>query len=507
MDNEIVLRVIILGPVALAVILLALRVFFRGSVLFKIGAVVGLFAVLMTNLSVMGHELSKYAYLFTVPISGAALVYAFSYLKKSVKNPLEGITAVFNKLKDGNVDGIEYLKRDSNDEFGDISSSANKLIDGFAQMSNFADEIGKGNLDAEYELLSEDDTIGKSLKAMQQSLQKAKVEDEKRKQEDEKHYWTNEGFAKFGEILRQNTDNNTEFYYSIISNLVKYVDANQGGLFLINDEDENDKYIELVAMYAYERRKYVNKRIELGENLVGQCVLEGESIYMTEIPQNYIRVTSGLGDANPSCILLVPLVFNDQVFGVIELASFSEIEPYQKTFVEKLGDSIASTISTYKINLKTVQLLEDSKLQSEELAAQEEEIRQNMEELQTTQEESARREAEMSNMLEAVKSNMLFAELDLRGKVMNLTDSYARLLATSVNAAVGMDWLSFIKESEEDNFAQLIEEVTEGNTVRRMVKTLNNVNILESYSLVNNAEGYPEKIVNMAVELPTEMMR
>ena len=497
MKQAMIVDAILLGPVGILIVYGALRIFFRNSILFKIGFVMGLFALIMANIVMWSNGIGKNSYFWTVPSAIISLYFSFRYLNRHVKYPLMEITNVLMNLKKGDIQSAKRLDFDKKDEFGDIAESANQLIDGFSNMSHFAREIGKGNLEVEYETLSDKDVLGNSILDMKSSLVVARDEDAKRKLEDQKVHWTNEGFAKFGEILRNNSEDNKEFYYTIISNLVRYVNANQGGLFLVNDDIEEDKYIELVAMYAYERRKYVNKRIEFGENLVGQCVLEGESIYMTEIPQNYIRVTSGLGDANPSCILLVPLVFNEQVFGVIELASFSEIEPYQKTFVEKLGESIASTISTYKINLRTVKLLNDSKLQSEELAAQEEEIRQNMEELQTTQEESARREAEMSNTLEAFRAGAMVAELDLQGRVINLNSGYQRVLGVS-NAA-NTYWGNFLVEDDSEQLAEMMQEIVEGQAMNRVSQLTSGKKICESYSLVNDADGYPMKIVNVGL--------
>ena len=493
--------IILLGPAASIFLFLGVWYFFKGSVLYKVGLVMGFFAMFFGILVRTVNETGDTRhYLWAIPMAIVGLTVAFRILRVQMKNPLMDIMDVFDLLSKGDIKSTKALERDSNDEFGSISTSANNLIGGFSNMATFAQEIGRGNLEAKYEVLSENDILGHSLLDMQKSLQEAKIEEAKRKQEDEKHFWTNEGFAKFGEILRNNSENNADFYYSIISSLVKYVGANQGGLFLINDEDENDKYIELVSMYAYERRKYANQRIEMGENLVGQCVLEGESIYMTEIPQNYIRVTSGLGDANPSSVLLVPLRFNEQIYGVIELAAFTEFEEYKKLFIEKLGESIASTISTYKINIRTVKLLEDSKLQSEELAAQEEEIRQNMEELQTTQEESARREAEMNNMLDSLHASALVAELDLTGTVLSVNENYARLCNSAPSAMLGFAWVNFLIEKEEDNFKEILEKVQNGEVFQRIVKLSSGTEISESYSIVNDAEGYPVKILNVGLQ-------
>lgn len=246
----------------------------------------------------------------------------------------------------------------------------------------FADEISNNNLKAEFQHDSNDE-LAKSLLNMRNSLLKAAERENQEK-------FTNVGVAEIGEILRHNHDLAT-LSFEIISKLVKYLGVNQGGLFIRQDENESDIHLSLTACYAYERRKYLKKRVEIGEGLVGQSMLEKDTIYITDVPAEYISITSGLGYANPKCILVVPLKSNDEVIGVVELASFNEFAPFEIAFLEKVGESIASTILSARITQRTSDLLQHSEMMAEEMRAQEEEMRQNMEELLATQEESERR--------------------------------------------------------------------------------------------------------------------
>ena len=326
------------------------------------------------------------------------------FVTRTVSDPLKKLVDLVDKLGKGILP--EKYEYDYKDEVGQITQSVNTLVDGLKQTAFFAKEIGNNNFDYEYKPLSEDDMLGKALLDMRQSLKNAVEEEKERKAEDEKRNWTTLGIAKFGDILRQNYSDISELSYSIIKNLVEYLDANQGGLFILNDDDAEKRFLELTACYAFDRRKYLEKEINIGEGLVGTCFLEKQTIYLTDIPNSYIQITSGLGDENPTALLIVPLKLNEEVFGVIEVASFKNFEKHQIDFVEKVGESIASTISSTKINQRTAILLEKSQQQAEEMRAQEEEMRQNMEELNATQESMAEKDRENQRIIAELKNNL-----------------------------------------------------------------------------------------------------
>ncbi|MCU0355079.1 MAG: GAF domain-containing protein, partial [Cytophagales bacterium] len=144
----------------------------------------------------------------------------------------------------------------------------------------FADAISRGDLEAEYEVTNDQDVMGKSLLTMKENLLAARANERREK-------FINTGLAQMGDILRSGSDVET-LSHQIISGLVKYLKANQGGLFILEGED-SEPYLELAACYAYERRKHLHKRIEVGEGLVGQAVQEGEKLYLTDVPADYVN--------------------------------------------------------------------------------------------------------------------------------------------------------------------------------------------------------------------------
>jgi methyl-accepting chemotaxis protein len=253
----------------------------------------------------------------------------------------------------------------------------------------FAESISKGGQETENTFTAEDEP-GRALAQMRSSLLQAR-------QKEEQDRFTNVGLAEISEMLRNSGLNIQELSVQLISKLVKYIRANQGGLFIV--ENPEQPQLILSGCYAYDRVKYLKKTIEIGEGLLGQVLLEKDTIYITELPADYIQITSGLGKANPRCILIIPLKTNDTVVGAMEMASFTEIPAYKISFLEKIGESIAATIVSARVNQQTAKLPDEFQMMNEHMRAQEEEMRQNMEELQATQEELLRKVQEYNERI------------------------------------------------------------------------------------------------------------
>lgn len=269
----------------------------------------------------------------------------------------------------------------------------------------FAEDISVGKFDT---VIGQDaaDELGIALVKMRDNLQKASIK------EHEERFITS-GIAEIGEVIRKNSASTEGLADDFVRTIVKYLQINQAGLFLLEGSDE-DQHLRLVACYAYERKKYLNKVVGIGEGLVGQCYQEREAIYITKLPDDYVRITSGLGGATPSCLYIVPLKTNDEIVGVLELASFTPLEHYKKEFIEKSAENIASSIISTKVTEKIKHLLDESQMQTTQMRAQEEEMRQNMEELLATQEEMARRNREMEQAMRTVEEQAEAKLLELK---------------------------------------------------------------------------------------------
>jgi PAS domain S-box-containing protein len=441
-------------------------------------------------------------YYYTLILGAVIVVLGFviAYMiVRSITSPINYIKNVVIKLGKGEL-VEDQNKKFSNDEIGEMAVAMDNLVSGLKATTTFAESIGNGKYDSEFQPLSEHDVLGNALLNMRGNLSRVAEEDKKRN-------WATEGLAKFGEILRSNTNDVQKLSDEIIGGLVKYLKANQGALYIIDDVESEEPTMSMTACYAWDKKKYLNQKIYRGEGLAGQCWQEMDTIFLTDVPQNYVRITSGLGDANPSCILIVPLKVNDQIFGVVELASFNILKDYEVEFVQKIAESIASTISSVKINARTQRLLEESQEMTEQMRAQEEEMRQNMEELQATQEEMQRGQSESEGTMRVIDESMAVAEFDVDGNVLKANHNFLDLMGYKQEEVVGEHHRIFITKDERGSeaYRNFWRDLAGGRINRGEFKLIgkkgDEIWMKATYSPIRNKTGAIVKVLEIGYDI------
>jgi len=192
--------------------------------------------------------------------------------------------------------------------------------------------------------------------------------------------WLKTNLAKFSRMLQGQKDMITVGRL-ILSELAPLVSAHNAVVYT-HDATAERPCLTLLASYAYEHPADVEKRFELGQGLVGQCAVEKQKILLSNIPADYIRVTSGLGSAAPANIMVLPIVFEGQVKAVLELASFEKFNPTHQAFLDQLTESIGIVLNTIEANMRTEDLLKQSQSLAQELQSRQEELQQTNQELQ-----------------------------------------------------------------------------------------------------------------------------
>lgn len=281
------------------------------------------------------------------------------------------------------------LEVKTNEEIGNTKRSFNLLIERLKSATHFAGELGGGNIKASYDERFMDDIMALSMRKMQERL----LESSDRQ---EIINWTNRGSANIGDILKNTNLNLEEIGDQILAELVKYLNANQGVLFLMK-VDESGDYLDRVSTYAYDKKRFANQRIEIGNGLIGQCALEKSIIQLTQVPGEYVKITSGLGAATPRYLILVPLVIHENLMGIIELASFQKMKPHEVEFLEKISENIAAILLNKKIYAENHLLLVEAKRREDEQSDQAEALRRYAEEIEAKNEFLERRIKELES--------------------------------------------------------------------------------------------------------------
>lgn len=277
------------------------------------------------------------------------------YTIKSISDSLKFIRLAAENISTG-ATGIE-LKIYANDAIGSLARSINRIDANNIILSNAADEIGRGRFNTPVKPRSDQDVLGNAVVRMKDNLQKFTKENEERA-------WIQSGISKVNDsLLGEKTL--AELTGESLATLIRYIGL-ELGLFYVSN---NYEFLDYYSGYAV-NKEHVEKKIPFGQTLIGQAAVDKEIIYLENIPENYPKITSSIGNTLPNSILITPLVHNGLVEGTIELASLNPISKSARELISQVSNNIATAVQAAKSRAKLQELFEETQAQSEELQAQ-----------------------------------------------------------------------------------------------------------------------------------------
>jgi PAS domain S-box-containing protein len=417
------------------------------------------------------------------------IFFAIQLLMKYLNHDLNVIILYIKKLLNGEIPKRPFTK---SHEFMTLAHHLNALIKDLVNLRKFALRIDDNQFDNDAALFQDSGDLGTALANMRDGLKQVSDDNKER-------YWSNAGIAKFSEILRSNVDNLSNMGNDLISNLVKYLEINQGGFFTVEqDKDTQEEYLELTASYAYNSQKYLEKRVMRGQGLIGQAWVEKNTVYLKDIPKDYATITSGMGEATPSCIVIVPLHVNGLVLGVMELGAFTDIAKYKVEFVEKIAKDVASSISATRANEQTRLLLSESQDKTETMERQEEIMRKNVRQLQDTQnvmrqaqKALATKEANLDALINSTPHAMIAFDLSYRVTAINKS-MRQRYIETGVNLDIGSNLMDAMAEEDIEKHQHEYKRVLSGEKfvlMRQSTKGNEDFFYLLNYNPIKDNKG------------------
>jgi signal transduction histidine kinase/HAMP domain-containing protein len=330
-------------------------------------------------------------------------IYASNRSIQSIIKPLNSLRRSLLQLEKGELQTLDI--HIPNDEVGEMIKACNVLVQGLKQTTFFALEIEKGNFNNNLEALSGIEVLNQSLIKMRDSLLIAQ-------QRENLARWSAEGQAMLSDIMRNSEKDEKQLSEQVLSNLLKYVEATVGGVYLLDEaiSDQNDIYLDLVATYAYNPTHLHDKRLHIHQsstdNLIGQCFLSRQLIQIKDKSSHPTTINLGIYQTIPSHILIVPIVFNDEVYGVLELAAISILDEYKIEFVLKIVTRFASTLAVY-LNEKEILFAQEKiiNLQRQYNDELEEKVSQRTKEIEEKNHEITRQNEELHSQRQLLESH------------------------------------------------------------------------------------------------------
>ena len=312
-----------------------------------------------------------------------------------------------------NVPGAAGTWKDLTDNVNQLAANLTTQVRAIAEV---ATAVTKGDLtrsitvEAQGEVAALKDNINEMIRNLKDTTLKNTEQD-----------WLKTNLAKFSRMLQGQKDLLTVGRL-ILSELAPVVSAQQGVFYIMDTHQGRRAGAQAARQLRLQGTQEHRQPFKLGEGLVGQCALEKEKILLTNVPNDYIKITSGLGEAKPLNIIVLPIVFEGQVKAVMELASFDRFNPTHETFLDQLTESIGIVLNTIEANMRTEDLLKQSQSLARELQSQQEELQQTNAEL----EEKAKLLAEQNVEVERKNQEVEQARqaLEEKAKQLALTSKY-----------------------------------------------------------------------------------
>ncbi len=272
-----------------------------------------------------------------------------------------------------NVPGAAGTWKDLTDNVNGLAANLTNQVRAIAEV---ATAVTKGDLtrnvqvEAKGEVAELKDNVNEMIRNLRETTRQNSEQD-----------WLKTNVAKFTRLLQGQRDL-VAVAKMVLSELAPLINGQHGVFYMMDETQPDNPHLKLLSAYAYAERKNLANEWKIGEGIVGQCAFEKQRIMLTNVPSDYIEITSGLGAAKPLNIIVLPIIFEGKVKAVIEIASFILFSQVNQTFLDQLSESIGIVLNTIEANMRTEELLKQSQSLAQELGSQQEELRQTNEELE-----------------------------------------------------------------------------------------------------------------------------
>lgn len=319
----------------------------------------------------------------------------------------------------------------------------------------------------------------------------------------------------FSDVLRFNEEDTLEKWSDrLLENLAETLEALQGSLYITrrsNLEEEED-WLELAGTYAFDKDN-LEEKLKFGQGIVGQAAKSQKQYHFTAESSFETRSYTSLAEVRPKSVLVHPLIFNEQVLGVLEVSSLSTFTKNDIRLIEGISETVAANLLTILNQEEMRRLLEDLQNKTQELMAQEEELRQNMEEMQTMKDHQEQLSREFKSQLDAINRSTAVIEFDLEGHILKANDNFLSVVKYELEEVQGKHHQIFVTEeyAQSDEYKEFWTRLRRGEfftgQYERVDKNGKKVWIQATYNPIHDEDGNPVKIIKYASDITHQMQQ
>ena len=301
-------------------------------------------------------------------VGGILIILIAGFFLSDIRRKFNQFLKVFEDMSQGDI--TNQLEIEGDDEFAEAAISFNRLVGYLQEVVSVCEGVAVGDYNRIINEKGNNDLLGNAIVRMTTTLREVT-------QQQELQNWLKSGQAELNDNMRGEHDV-TSLAQIIITFLANYLDAKVGAIYLADEENR----LKLAGTYAYTKRKQLSNVYELGEGLVGQAALEKKEILLTNVPEDYIAINSGIGGSAPTSILVMPFIYEEKPKGVIELGSLKEFTDKHISFLKTITGNIAVAINSTQSRSQMAELLQKTQIQAEELQQQQDKLKASNEELE-----------------------------------------------------------------------------------------------------------------------------
>ncbi len=440
-----------------------------------------------------------------IGLIGTLPIYILIYLASSgIVKAFNEVIKIMDALKEGNFDVAPCRLDTKKDEIGEIARSVNKLKNKMTEAIIFIEKIGEKKLDTEYKLSSQNDRLGKALIKMQDGLKKIETEKVLKEKENKENLWMQNGIITFSEILQENYTEYKSLSNTVVKFLVRHFKIPQIAFFIAKYENRVLKKLHLISAYAYDKTRTQHVDFAVGESLVGRCAEEMKPIIITDIPPDYTNISSGLGNEIPKFLTLIPLINDQKIQGVLELASFKTLPKYKQDFLEVLAERLALEIQNIANNIATKEIFEQLEEQSKLIVEKDNEAKKIINDLENTTEKLNQQRFENEEIIKAfslVNSIIIF---DVEGKVIDINEKKLKILGGKKEDYIGKLHFEVFSKDNTMLFENIWNELMNGKIYEKdfyIQKGNKKLQLHETFVPLKDEKGVVKKIITIGTEI------